>query len=83
MVSPRSGRAREVPLSKEAALAVRSLTLGAGSWVFGEKDDELITMEACKWPLWQAAARAKPGRRIGWHVFRLDSLRTQSCAARH
>lgn len=70
MGSPKSGRSREIPLSKEASQALRSHFNGAVRWVFGDETDELITKESCKWPLWRASDRAGLGRRLGWHVLR-------------
>jgi integrase len=66
--TPKNGRTREVPLSEEAASALR-VHSRHGPLVFCASDGSMRTKGATKRPLWQACRNAGL-RRIGWHVAR-------------
>jgi integrase len=66
--TPKNGRTREVPLSAQAAEALREHPQ-RGQLVFSASDGSMLTKGATKWPLW-SAARVAGLRRIGWHVAR-------------
>jgi integrase len=67
--SPKSGRKREVPLSDEAAEALRGHRHLRGDLVFCRETGEHFTKGETKWPLWGACKRAGL-ERMGWHVLR-------------
>jgi integrase len=67
--TPKGGRSRIVPLSPEAADALRSLpSRFRKGYVFGDGVTRLTAGET-KWPLWSACKRAGIAR-CGWHVLR-------------
>lgn len=66
--TPKNGRTREVPLSEEAAEALRTHPR-RGDLVFCADDGAMLTRGATKWPLRRALARAAL-RSIGWHCLR-------------
>jgi len=66
--TPKNGKSREVPLSEQAASALRDHQRRS-DLVFAGPEGEMLTKGACKWPLWRASMRAGL-RRIGWHVAR-------------
>ncbi len=67
--TPKNGRTREIPLSKEALAAFKTHRHLRGPRVFCNAEGELLKKEGCKWPLWRACKRAGL-RRIGWHALR-------------
>ena len=67
--TPKSGIAREIPLSEEALRALKAHKHLRGELVFCMEDGSMITRESCKRPLWRACKRANL-QRIGWHVLR-------------
>ena len=67
--TPKNGRTREIPLSREALAALKAHRHLRGSLVFCNADGKLLKKEGCKWPLWRACKRAGI-RRIGWHALR-------------
>src|SRR5690606_28327599 len=62
--TPKNGRTREVPLSKQAAESLRNQAQ-RGQLVFSAPDGSMLTKGATKWPLWRACRKAEL-RRIGW-----------------
>jgi integrase len=66
--TPKNGRTREVPLSKQALETLKSHAR-RGELVFCAPAGEMLTKGATKWPLYRACKRAGL-RRIGWHVAR-------------
>jgi integrase len=66
--TPKNGRTREVPLSKQALETLKSHPR-RGELVFCTPGGEMLTKGATKWPLYSACKRAGL-RRIGWHVAR-------------
>jgi integrase len=67
--TPKGGRAREIPLSDDAARALREQRHLKGELVFADEKGDLLTKGECKWPLWRACQRAGL-RRVGWHALR-------------
>jgi len=67
--TPKSGKSREVPLSKEAVKTLKGQRHLRGELVFSDVSGTLFTKESCKHPLWRASKRSGL-RRIGWHVLR-------------
>ncbi len=67
--STKSGRNREVPLSREAIRVLKSHRHLRGPLVFCSRSGKMLTKGECKWPLWRACKRAQL-RRVGWHVLR-------------
>lgn len=67
--TPKSGQAREVPLSEEARGALRAQQHDRGELVFCDGSGAMLTRNACRRPLWRACGRAGI-RRIGWHKLR-------------
>jgi integrase len=67
--TPKNGRTREIPLSKEAIRALKEHRHLRGENVFCDEGGEMVTKGATKRPLWRACRRAGL-RRIGWHVLR-------------
>lgn len=66
--TPKNGRTREVPLSKQAVEALRIQTRRS-QLVSSAPEGSMLTKGATKWPLWRACRQAEL-RRIGWHVAR-------------
>jgi integrase len=66
--TPKNGRQREVPLSQQAAGALREHPR-RGELVFAAPDGSLLSKGAMKWPFWNACSNAGL-RRIGWHTAR-------------
>lgn len=66
--TPKNGRAREIPLSKQAVAALREHPR-RGEVVFSAPDGTMLSKGAMRWPLWNACKGAGL-RRIGWHVAR-------------
>ena len=66
--TPKNGKAREVPLSDQAAAALGDHP-GRGDLVFCAPDGAMLTRGSTKWPLRRALARAGL-RSIGWHCLR-------------
>lgn len=66
--TPKNGRSREVPLSDEAAAALREHPR-RGELVFCSPDGSMLSRGATKWPLRRALKRAGL-RSIGWHRMR-------------
>lgn len=66
--TPKNGRAREIPLSKQAVAALREHPR-RGDVVFSAPDGSMLSKGAMRWPLWNACKGAGL-RRIGWHVAR-------------
>lgn len=67
--TPKNGRSRVIPLSRETVQALRQHRHLRGEVVFCQDDGALLTKEMCKHPLWRACKRAGL-RRIGWHCLR-------------
>ncbi len=67
--SPKSGRSREVALSKQAADALRAQRHLRGELVFCDLDGGRLTQDQCEKPLRTACERAGL-RRVTWHVLR-------------
>jgi integrase len=66
---PKSGKAREVPLSDEARAELKAHRHLRGPLVFCRIDGEALTVANCRGPL--AAACKKAGlRHVSWHVLR-------------
>jgi len=66
--TPKNGKMREVPLSEQAADALR-IEPRRGEFVFCAADGAMLTRGATKWPLRRALARSDL-RAIGWHTLR-------------
>ncbi len=67
--TPKSGKSREVELSNEALIALKSHRHLRGELVFCQDDGTMLTEGACRWPLWRASRRAGIPK-LGWHVLR-------------
>lgn len=67
--TPKNGRTREVPLSRDAVEAFKRARHLKGELVFSKPDGSPLTKEQCKHPLWRGGRKAGL-RRIGWHVLR-------------
>lgn len=68
VTTPKGGKGRDIPLSDEARLALRTLPSRlAGKLVFPGITGNNLTKAQCKHPLWRACKAANL-RRIGWHV---------------
>jgi site-specific recombinase XerD len=67
--APKSGKAREVPLSPEAAAALRAHKHLRGPYVFCQEDGEPMTADMMRRPLEHACARAGL-RNVSWHDLR-------------
>jgi integrase len=67
--SPKSGRARELPLTPETVALLSKLCRRESGFVFCKADGSPFTKGECKHPLWRAC-RTAGLRRIGWHVLR-------------
>lgn len=66
--TPKNGKSREVPLSEQAALALRQHPRH-GELVFCDQALMMFTRGATKWPLRRALSRAGL-RQMGWHTLR-------------
>jgi integrase len=66
--TPKNGRVREIPLSRQAVAALREHPR-RGEVVFSAPDGSMLSKGAMRWPLWNACKGARL-RRIGWHVAR-------------
>jgi integrase len=66
--TPKNGRVREVPLSHQAAEALREHPR-LGETVFCAPDGSMLSKGAMKWPLWNACRQAGL-RNVGWHIAR-------------
>lgn len=66
--TPKNGRTREVPLSKQALDGLKAQP-HRGPLVFCKADGSMLTKNGTKWPLWNACKNAGL-RRIGWHCLR-------------
>lgn len=66
--TPKNGRTREIPLSKQAVAALRDHPK-LSDLVFSAPDGSMLTKGAMKWPLWNACKNAGL-RRMGWHSLR-------------
>lgn len=72
ITTPKSHKAREIPLNRTAreALAHAGAFTGArDGYVFHGEGGVALTRGECKWPLWSACRRAGL-RRVGWHLLR-------------
>lgn len=67
--TPKNGKSRVIPLSREAVRALKGHRHLRGEYVFCQDDEALLTKGQCKHPLWRACRRAGL-RRIGWHCLR-------------
>lgn len=67
--TPKSGKAREVPLCDLALVSLKAHRHLRGPLIFCKEDGSMLTKEQCKHPLWRACKRAGL-RRIGWHALR-------------
>jgi integrase len=67
--TPKSGKGREVPLSKGAVQALKAHRHLRGELVFCDQDGKMLAPSVCVWPLWRACKRAGI-RRVRWHVLR-------------
>ena len=67
--TPKSGKGRKIPLSRDALEALRSHRHLRGELVFCAESGRMLTRTECKWPLWSACKRAGL-RKVGWHVLR-------------
>jgi integrase len=66
--TPKNGRTREVPLSRQATSALHEHAR-RGALVFCSATGAMLTKGATRWPLWTACTKAGL-RRIGWHAMR-------------
>ena len=67
--TPKSGKARDLPLTPSVVKALRQHRHTLGPWVFCQEDGVLLTDGQCKWPLYRAYDRAGV-ERMGWHPLR-------------
>ena len=67
--TPKSGKARDLPLTPSVVRALRKHRHRQGPWVFCQEDGTLLTDGQCKCPLYRAYDRAGI-KRQGWHVLR-------------
>lgn len=67
--TPKSGKSRKLPLSREALDALKAHRHLRGELVFCADDGRMLRRNQCRRPLWAACRRAGL-RRIGWHVLR-------------
>ena len=67
--SPKSGKAREVPLSRQALEALKAQRHLRGELVFCDVDGKRLTQDQCEKPLRVACEKAGL-RRVTWHVLR-------------
>jgi integrase len=68
LVTPKSGRTRDIPLNAIATSLLTELPRSA-IWVFPGPDGNPLPRGQCKWPLYRACREAGL-RQIGWHVLR-------------
>ena len=66
--SPKSHKARTIPLNDDTVDALQNLE-GRDGYVFHGEKGGALTYNQCKWPLWRAC-KAAGLRMIGWHVLR-------------
>lgn len=67
--TPKSGKSREIPLSNDALIALKSHRHLRGPLVFCDEGGHMLTEGEVKHPLWRACKRAGL-RSITWHVCR-------------
>ena len=67
--TPKNGKPREVPLSKDTVQLLKSYRHLKGELVFCEAGGEVLTKNMCRRPLYSACKRAGL-RLLGWHVLR-------------
>ncbi len=67
--TPKNGKGRVIPLSRDAIITLKAHRHLRGEYVFCQEDGSLLTKGMCKHPLWRACRRASL-RRIGWHCLR-------------
>lgn len=67
--TPKNGKSRVVPLSRETVAALRDYRHLRGEYVFCKENGALLTKGMCKHPLWRSCRRGGL-RRIGWHCLR-------------
>jgi integrase len=67
--TPKSGKTREIPLSRRVVRELKAARHLKGELIFCQADGAMLTRNSCKWPLWRACRRAGI-RKIGWHVLR-------------
>lgn len=67
--TPKSGRAREIPLGIEVRNALKEHRHLRGPLVFCDRGGEMFGTVATRLPLWRACKKAGL-RQIGWHALR-------------
>ncbi len=67
--TPKSGKSREVPLSRDCVAALKAHRHLRGELVFCDLDGKMHPKSMCKRPIWRACKRAGL-RLIQWHVLR-------------
>jgi integrase len=69
VTTPKSGKAREVPLGETVLRALKAHRHLKGELVFAGDRGAMLVKGESKWPLWRACRRAGL-RLIGWHALR-------------
>lgn len=69
VVTPKSGKSRDVPLSPDALEALKAHRHLRGEYVFAHEKGRALTKNECKSPLRSALRRAGL-RAVGWHALR-------------
>ena len=67
--TPKSGKAREIPLNAKVIRALKAHRHLRGELVFCDQAGKMLPKGVCRWPIWGACRRAGL-RRISWHVLR-------------
>ena len=67
--TPKSGKARDIPLSPSVVAALKAQRHLRGDYVWCDEAGRPLPSGSCKHPLYRAARRAGL-RRVGWHVLR-------------